>query len=676
MASYAVFAELYNQGKQNVYEIISAFVKELIVSKGIYQFDIKQMNNAIKEEYSFDLPDSVVKTSIKKIEGIIKKDGNYIVSNIDSVNREIDTQYEAELIQSNEAIIRKLTEYAMSKCSEEVDIELLSQSFCHFLLDETNGEKYSDIISAFIVSNKDDKEFRDQMNRIKAGVIIYSGLNYDNSPNVANVWKNDIVMFLETEVLFHLAGYHEDTFRNIFEDFYTLVNDINSYNRRTVIKLKFFEVTKNEIDVFFLKAEEIIKNRRIPNPSKKAMLSILNGCKSISDVQQKKTEFYAKLREKNITLDSYSQYYNPSNYRYNIEDTKYQHTVHREYEKEKLSYNLRLLSFVNIRREGPIYSNVENCKYLLITENSHILNLSNMIRDEYQYTPYPMAISLYHITNKLWVQLGKGLGNDVLPTSFDVVTKAQIVLSRYLDESIEIKYEEIKSKYSKNEIDENYVLEILANLREQAKTPEEIHEEEVDDILCSIHNDDLEAYIERREEEQNQKERIVQRNEELTSNLAKQKEMTSEKNRYLIKFQKELVIEKEIRLIEYEKEFEVQKSAKELVDLKVKNTSKRILNILLFCLVIYPIGVIASIQILSWNKVEPIVYVMGLIYALGIIIMKIKTGEEFNVQGVKIYINRYLTEWEYKKRGVSVEHIDVLNQKILSLREEIDGLVH
>ncbi len=73
---------------------------------------------------------------------------------------------------------------------------------------------------------------------------------------------------------------------------------INNASRKksgnSLIKLKYFSETKDEVDEFFRVAEQIVRGEAVLNPYNTAMNQLVNGCKSPSEINTKKTLFYKK----------------------------------------------------------------------------------------------------------------------------------------------------------------------------------------------------------------------------------------------------------------------------------------------------------------------------------------------------------------------------------------------
>ena len=58
-----------------------------------------------------------------------------------------------------------------------------------------------------------------QLNIIREGVILYSGVRYVEITQKRKELVDYLVIYLDTEILFHFAGYNGELYKSIFEDF-------------------------------------------------------------------------------------------------------------------------------------------------------------------------------------------------------------------------------------------------------------------------------------------------------------------------------------------------------------------------------------------------------------------------------------------------------------------------
>ncbi len=116
-----------------------------------------------------------------------------------------------------------------------------------------------------------------------------------------------LTLFLDTEILFDIAGLNGTLFKALADDFLNLVNVAN--RERRMINLKYFLKVSDDIDQFYGRAERIVSGHSDVNFSQ-AMIAIVDGCQTVSDVSDKKADLFRKLKtEYAICKDNKENYY-------------------------------------------------------------------------------------------------------------------------------------------------------------------------------------------------------------------------------------------------------------------------------------------------------------------------------------------------------------------------------
>lgn len=506
LASLAVFRELYNN-ERDIYSIICEFLKEVISSNSKHQFTLTEITQLFNDAYDFSIPEAVIGTSLNRFgTSLSKSHGVYTITNqaAFAVTGKL-TGSHLEIQSNNEAVINDLIEFIEIETNtilSEDEKEKVVQSFCSFIIEESTNQQYSEFISAFIVKEKKDTGFINRLNKIKEGVVLYTGIKYNTNLNELGAWTTELTIYIETEILFHLAGYNGVLCQVLFEDFFKYVTEINDKSikksGKKLIQLKFFVDVKDEIERFFKKAEYIVSGKDKANPSKTAMTSIINGCSSPAEVIEKKINFYNLIKTKGITEDDYTNYYSEHNHRFNIEDQDIIKSISMRTGIEDVHPYLKYLNFINVHRRGISNRGFENVGYLLLsgTSNTIVIAWDEAIKPN---GSVPLASNLSFLTNKLWFRLNKGFGSDSYPKTFDIVTKAQIVLSTQVNNSVAEKFEELQGKFKDGLLTEEQAISSIAELRRQAKKPEDIEESGIHDILQSIDESSIESYLKEQE---------------------------------------------------------------------------------------------------------------------------------------------------------------------------------
>lgn len=547
LASLAVFRELYDSQK-NVYAIISEFLHELIISKGKHSFSVAEITSLLNQTYDFNIPEAVVRTSLNRLDYLNKNKGVYTVAGeIDGMKFSIDLK-QAESDRNNNIIIENLFTFIESESGSKLSDAIKSKvvhSFCSFLLDESISKEFSEYIGAYIISNRTNFEFMHRLNAIREGVILYSGIKYNSNLSDVGSWKATLTIFIDTEIIFDYAGYHGSLYKALFEDLYSFIKEINQKNSKRIIKLKYFREVKDEIDRFFKKAEYIVTGKEREIPRGDAMISILDGCTSASDVVLKKTSLYQFLKTSGITEDDFQDYYHEDNYKYNIIDNLVVDNVSKSTGINDVSEAIKYLNYISIRRADASNSNFDNIKYILLTGNYKTLQVawSDEIKKN---SGVPLATTVSFLTNKFWYKLNKGFGGDNYPKSFDIIIKAKMLLSSMLNDSVSSKYDQLQSDFRTGKLTEEQALATIVELRKQSLKPEEINENDITSVLNTLNAGSIEKYIQEQEHFKYIAKKESEENIRLKESLAS---VENELNEKIIDYNKSIELKKENELL-------------------------------------------------------------------------------------------------------------------------------
>lgn len=495
LTSLALFRELYDNKKRNIYEVLSEFIKDTIFSKNLRQFSAREITDLLNEMYDFLVPEAVIKASLKNLDFLTKENGVYSVNYDDKYNNSGFSERYEKIKEDNDYIVQKLLDYIdfQNNDSQNYNKDDIVKAFCSYVIEEEGSQKYFDLISAFIIKNKENDDFTKKLNSIKEGVILYSGIKYTSNLNEVGSWKTKFSVYLETEILFSLVGFNGGLYKILFDDLFLLIQEINEplliANKPKLINFKYFKETLNEIEQFFDKAQYILENNEKIDPSKPAMIEILNGCKTSSDVMLKKAEFFELLRKKDIVLDD-DYYYEKENHPYNLEDEEIINNIMKEdssLELDEVERSLKILNYINILRKGDSKKGFENIGFIILTEKNVTQRIAMVhIKED---GAVPLATSVNWLTNRLWFKLNKGFGDDNLPKSFDIITKAQTVLSAQINFSVSHKFYELKRDSNNGLLNDDVVIAAITGLREAALKPEDINESNADSLLKEISED-------------------------------------------------------------------------------------------------------------------------------------------------------------------------------------------
>lgn len=561
-ASVALFGELYkNDNYKNLGDVLADFIKGAVSSQETYSLDSRSLKDLLLKVYGFDIPESIIRTTLKtRLKNCVIKEDNFYHFDVNDCIKTKNTLSEVDTInEKQETIFDHLCNYISSKKGIENNQVLKDRiwgNLSHFLINAGVWSEYSELISGFIISNESNNEFNECLNSIKEGLILYQGLSYSDDVNEsAGYWKDKITIYLSTEHLFSCVGYNGIIFKEIFDDFIGLVKEINrsekGIKKTGIIHLKYFEETRSEIESFFQTAESIKKGYKRLDSRKVAMVSIVNRCNDIKAIKLEQVNFFIELKKLGITLQEYS--YDSVNDIYNVVDQNIINSLKRTSEERKKYFDeeycnrcLRIFTKINSYRKGINNVPFEKIKHIYITENNFAKYLGHNNKVKFNDSDITFAKDIDYIITKFWFKLKKGFKNkNNLPKTFDVLTKAKIIVSSYLNDSVSKSYEKLQVDYKEGRLTEEQAVELNSLYKEKPLVPEQIDSSNIDESLNFLED---ESYVEDFLREKTRKEieyqETLKEKESLAKelNYYKQKELEEKQKDALEKLEKDSII--------------------------------------------------------------------------------------------------------------------------------------
>jgi len=472
LTSYATFKELYRSNKyKDPYQILSEFIRYIIVSRSLRQFAIADIKAYLEEEFGFIAPQAVISTSTARISGLTFQNGQYR-PDLRKIKRNQEFQdYQTKNKEQNQHLINELLEFTRTNYPDvRIEKGKLSQDLISFLLDESSDNGCSQIIGDFVLQNQDNKIIKSALESVREGSILYSGLSYHLDEFDMN--SEELTLFLDTEILFDIAGLHGELNKTLADDFLTLVDAANKNGKR--IYLQYFYEVKKDVDNVYGAAERIVEENQVTFDD--AIKEIISGCSDATDVVEKKTKFYRNLHiDHGIRQDAKENYYTPEDDQFNLEADMPGMPV----ADDSYYEGMKFCSHINKLRKGYQTQNYLDCKYLCVSNTRRVVEVSRAICEQKKnpssderYCDY--AVSLTRITNILWFLLNRGFGSKELPKNLDVVIKARLILSAYITQGVTEAFKEIKRKLDNKEITEEEAAGYTLALRRKHTLPEDI----------------------------------------------------------------------------------------------------------------------------------------------------------------------------------------------------------
>lgn len=622
LASFSTMKSLVDaQQYQSPYQILAEFIQYIIIKSNLHSFTAIEMKNRLFEVFGFDIPEAVVRTTVRGLQFVKTENRIYHVNPIELKDNSAFEEMKAVAEANNTDIIDLLIAFAQeTDPSSAIWADALTQEFIAYLLDDqqsTAAGKYTDLIGRFILKNESDEKIQSALTAIREGSILYIGLNHNISETGS--LRKPLTLFLGTEVLFSLYGYNGEIYKQLAQDLYDQIKAANVGTKR--ITLRYFSEVKKEIDDFFASAELIVDGKQLLFDTV-AMKAIINGCSTAGDVKVKKADFFHVLQcSYGIMEDDRSSYYENIDDQYNLESLS---VDPQQYD------SIKFISHINKLRKGRIYPYDLDAEYLIVTNSGITLRASReqverVMKEQAVDSACDYAVSVERLTNILWYKLGNGLGRKEYPNNVNAVLKARMLLASKISQNISKLYMETRAQYRAGVITEDQLASRIITLRKKPITPEELTAETIEDSL-----DFSLEYLTRYEEEVNRNKEALQEKEHLLQVLSDQKDrVISEKDgalaekEQLIQAQQDRNAELEAELAEYRRK-DKEKEQKRINRKKIVHLAFGIIwkLVVVALLVIIAAWICSKVNAAYTNAVG---IVVGLIGAIPVVVSFLKS---------------------------------------------------
>lgn len=490
MAALALYGQLFNQN-MGIRDILSEFIRIIFANNPSKVLSDNDVVTRLKEDFGFIVPLSV-------LQNILHRD-TFL-----NFNKSTRT-YQLKLSQENEKYIAQSQDALKGHEQDAEDIfsrfiafveAFLGQSIPQiehraartalytYLVSNNKTENYRDHIERFILSCKDNPELLYKLQSVQNGIILFEGVCYDggNPQEVSNFLKYPLVIYLDTEILYNAVGYNGELCKNLFSEFYECVQKINQAiqklsggksNRK--ISLMYTGEVEAEIGQYFQKASELLTHHQVWTADKTAMRSILDGCRTLEDVNYRETSFWREIHS--LGIRSNETLWEPSKMikEFNIEGDQFKpKNIDVETEK-KLNHAFDQLNIINHERKFGEHSYLGNCKAIYVSQSHEMLSLARHIEidDKAQNkSNMRLCVPMQYVTARLWYQTVKGVGVPNPTVSFSILAKAQLVAARKTDRFLGEKLQKLKEEA--NNLSQDEINGRLAGLRSIKTKAEDI----------------------------------------------------------------------------------------------------------------------------------------------------------------------------------------------------------
>ncbi|WP_306640163.1 hypothetical protein [Sanyastnella coralliicola] len=531
LASTAVFAEMANE-QVDLKKILTEFVLATYSLEKCFAQSTVEVTQSLKKHFEFEIPVAVVRTILKKLkksETLSQEEGKYVITSEErskwiDFSTKVDTKEAQQKAISDQLI--GFIELKKGPISSEEKAAVLD-CFSSYLFDESFEDNYSDLVSLFIIKNSKNKEFAAELNLIREGITILKGIKYNPEINEIKPWRKPLTIHLDTEHLFNVCGLNGLVFQKHMTDLLDIVKQINTdrqkKNEGKAIIFKYLESTETEIKNFFFAARKIAAGESSRGHSSVAMDAILKGATQASDIIRKEAEFFRKLVGLGIIKQAPIELY--VDHSFNIEDQRIFYKYENEAEEEEISSILQSFTAINILRKGNNRASFEDIGHIIMTGRRIKLQISGDLDTKVRDGDFSFATHIYYVTQRLWFRLNRGLGfRGALPTSLDVIAKAQVLLSNHLNSSVRDRFLKIEKDVESGQRSLESVQAYYVNLRSNVVKPEDLAPENVEDRVKFLFE---ESDIEQFEDEQ----AILRKKAEAFDQIQKDKHASEEKKK-------------------------------------------------------------------------------------------------------------------------------------------------
>ena len=457
MSSYIVYRELSKKKLTDHYEILAVFIEYLINNAKLDNiFKDIEVKDSLIREFGFDVPISAIKISLKRIASrniIIKSNKEYNVINL--------PQKQDELFDRNFDEVKQMIFKIKQSMNDAMSEDEIAQELYYILINGELKNQVDNQILIYLYNNKENDQLQRVLTKFKEGFLLSTGVTYNI---IAKGYiKEELKIFLSTEIIFFLMGYSGEYKNKMAIDFLKNLKEIDKYKK---VKLMYFSDTKREIESFFAIAKDVCEGKRKIDPTKDIVRNILIDVSSIEDVVIKQSDLFYNLKKKyGISEDLYDKYYEKENNDNNLEYSNHNF----DGDPADVEQSQKFISNINKLRKTDV-NDVLSSKAIYITNKSITLRIDEILRRDASLggtkDTIPYCLSLSDITNIFWCSHPKTL-ISYKPYNVDCVANINLALQNVISVKAAAEYENVKKEFE-DDNDENKYRQRIELLNEMS----------------------------------------------------------------------------------------------------------------------------------------------------------------------------------------------------------------
>lgn len=510
LAAYALFYQLHER-KLTTLDIVKIFARIAVMNSPVSKMTLLQIKALIKEYIGLDMPLAVVSHAVNTCDFLNKVEGTAYFQLVKDIPQEERDEYENAIKSNSEntnLIVERISDHISVKLNrnlEAADILKIQSDLAHVLIKKDGTDGFKTYIQAFIQEHKNDMEIFSILQTISMGLIVFLGLQEDNIEQGGKVFDRKLTLLLDTEIIFNIMGYNGPEFQQLADDFLNQVNDVKREQKykgsrnENAIRLEYLPDVRYEIDRFFSEAENIREHKGLPTRRTAVLQHILKNCPDTSSVAIMKGDFWLELGKKGISQISCDI----------PEDSEFADIciTCNDYLDEKVEsegkpinplyddqyQNLSFLNTVNkLRGYTKRKASLDGCGFIIISNTHDLLSKASKILLDNNHINYPLALSLFDVTSRLWLKLNRGFGVATSMPSLNIAEQASIALRSNFNSMIEEKYNKTVEDYKNNVINKDTLKHRVSALR---TLQDSSTQSDPSDFVLPLSEEDVEEYI-------------------------------------------------------------------------------------------------------------------------------------------------------------------------------------
>ncbi|MDA3923276.1 MAG: hypothetical protein PF904_01080, partial [Kiritimatiellae bacterium] len=215
---------------------------------------------------------------------------------------------------------------------------------------------------------------------------------------------------------------------------------------------------------------------------------------------------------------------------------------------------LRIFTKINYFRKGNLLP-FEKCGHIFVTDAGYAkyLGHNHIVTGNDRCTPF--AKDMDFIITRFWLDLNKGFSTKVsFPKSFNVISKAKIILASHLSASLSETFDELVKKKDQGDLSDEEAIRICHELKVKETLPENINNHNISQTIRFLTDDNQLDMIHR----EAQRKDVALKEKDVA--LKEKDAALKEKDEELRKANEQILQQQKQELIRKEKE---EKAAKE-----------------------------------------------------------------------------------------------------------------